>query len=87
MANKANSRKAIRQTKKRTALNNVKRKAIKEAMKNLEHALKEGAKDVEALVVKAQKALDKAAKRNVIHPNKASRLKAQVAKSAKVKKG
>ena len=86
MANKANSRKAIRQTKKRTALNNVKRKAIKEAMKNLERALKEGAKDVEVLVVKAQKALDKAAKRNIIHPNKASRLKSQVAKAAKAKK-
>lgn len=86
MANKANARKAIRQTKKRTALNNVKRKNIKEAMKTLERALKDGAKDVEAFVVKAQKALDKAAKHNVIHKNKASRLKAQITKAAKAKK-
>ena len=49
-------------------------------------ALKEGASDVEALVVKAQKALDKAAKTNVIHKNKASRLKSQVAKKAKAVK-
>mgnify|MGYP003490552417 CR=1 FL=1 len=86
MANKEAAKKDLRQTAKRTARNNIKRKSIKEAMKMLEKALKEGASDVEALVVKAQKALDKAEKTNVIHKNKASRLKAQVAKKAKAVK-
>jgi small subunit ribosomal protein S20 len=83
MANKASAKKALRQTKKRTALNDAKRRRVKETMKAIEKALKEGNKDIEALVVKAQKALDKAAKNNVIHKNKASRLKSQLAKRTK----
>lgn len=49
---------------------------IKEARKKLEEA--SGKKQEEALA-QAYKAIDKAAKKNIIHQNKAARLKSQLA--------
>jgi small subunit ribosomal protein S20 len=71
MPNKANAKKALRQMKKRAALNKVRREAYKDAIKN---TAKAASKD-EALkmVVAAQKALGKAAKRGVIKKNTAAR--------------
>lgn len=71
MPNKANAKKALRQMKKRAALNKIRREAYKDAIKN---TAKAASKD-EALkmVVAAQKALGKAAKRGVIKKNTAAR--------------
>ncbi len=72
--------KALRQTKKRTALNNAKKKRIKELMKQVEKAVASKAADTVKLVQSATKALDKAAKTHTIHANRAARLKSQLQK-------
>lgn len=80
MANTSAAKKAIRQTKKRTSRNNVKRRNYKEAIKAALLAIKEGDAKAQELVNVAHKALDKAAKVNVIHKNKAARLKGRLQK-------
>ena len=85
MANTRSAEKNIRKTKKRTALNRQRKDAIRSARKNVLAALESG--DVKKANVENalyMKALDKAAKRNTIHPNKASRLKSRAA--ARIKK-
>lgn len=80
MANTAAARKDIRQSKKRTSRNNVKRRNYREAMKAAVAAIKAGDKKAQELVNVAHKMLDKAAKSNVIHKNKAARLKGRLQK-------
>lgn len=75
--------KALRQTKKRTALNNAKKKRIKELFKQVEKALEAKSADTVKLVQSATKALDKAAKTNTIHFNRAARLKSQLQRKLK----
>ena len=71
MPNKANAKKALRQMKKRAALNKVRREAYKDAIKN---TVKAASKDKALkMVVAAQKALGKANKRGVIKKNTAAR--------------
>ncbi|MDO8625873.1 MAG: 30S ribosomal protein S20 [Candidatus Magasanikbacteria bacterium] len=71
MPNKAAGRKALRQTKKHFAWNTARKEAFKTAIKK---ALKAASGDeAKKLVVVAQKALDKAAKRGVIKKNAAAR--------------
>jgi len=66
--------KKLRQDRKRTKLNRVKKDFLKDAIKK---ALKTK-KAVD--VTKAISTIDKAAKRHLIHKNKAARLKSRVAK-------
>jgi len=71
MPNKANAKKAVRQNKKRTALNLAKKIAYKNAIKEtLKNTTKEAALKAARL---AQKALDKAAKHGTIKKNTAAR--------------
>ncbi len=81
MANKNAAKKDIRQTKKRTALNNVKRRAYKDAMKAARTAIAAGDDKAQELVLAANKLIDKAAKGNVLHANRAGRLKSRLQKS------
>ncbi|EKD64522.1 MAG: hypothetical protein ACD_50C00352G0002 [uncultured bacterium] len=74
------AKKKLRQDRKRTALNkkfeDLFRKLIKQAEKN----------STEANIRKAVVAIDKAAKKDIIHKNKASRLKSNLSKLLKREK-
>lgn len=80
MPNTTAAKKALRQTKKRTVLNIVKKKKVKELSKDLLKAIEEKSDTAQKLLSTTVKALDKAAKSNTIHPNKAARHKASLQK-------
>jgi len=66
--------KAMRRDKRRTAVNRKVKVRMKEAIKAAQ-------KDPSPKTLSAAyQAIDRAAKRNIVHPNKAARLKAQIAK-------
>lgn len=71
MPNKANAKKALRQMKKRAALNKIRREAFKEAIKNTAKAVSK--EEALKMAIAAQKALGKAVKRGVIKKNTAAR--------------
>lgn len=85
MANLKSSKKDIRRTKKRTQERKAfKRNAlvlVKKVLKLV--SLKEHHKANEVLPL-AYKAIDKAAKKNIFHRNKAARLKSNIAKAVSV---
>lgn len=77
------AKKALRQSARRRAQNLKKMEAYKNAAKNLKKAAASGQHDeAQALLPQLYKALDKAAKTNVIAKNKASRLKSRLTKRA-----
>ena len=78
MANHKSSEKRIRQTKTRTLHNRYYAKTMRNAVRKL-RATTDKAAAIEMLP-SVQKALDKLAKINVIHKNKASNLKSKLAK-------
>lgn len=81
MPNTSSARKAMRQAATNKSRNTLRKETYKKAVKDLRKAV---AKDVTQLgdtVKTAFQALDKAAKRGVIKPNKASRLKSRAAKA------
>ena len=85
MANLPSSKKRERQTKKRTRRNLSWKKAITELAKKIRR-LERGEKleeKPEEFMKGAQEILDKAAKRGIIHRNKASRLKSRWSKKLK----
>jgi small subunit ribosomal protein S20 len=71
-----NAKKKLRQDKLRTARNNK----IKEKYKNLIKSAK--VKKTLETISKAFTAIDKAAKQNIIHKNKAARLKSSISKTS-----
>lgn len=76
------AKKALRQNATRASRNAVKKDAYKKAVKELKKLLgAKNAKEAEAKLKDAFKALDKAAKGGVIKKNKASRLKSRLAKA------
>ncbi|MBL9146439.1 MAG: 30S ribosomal protein S20 [Verrucomicrobiaceae bacterium] len=82
MANIASNQKSIRQTKTRNLRNSIARSRIRTFRNRVANAIKSG--DLE--LAKKELSLfasvaDKAGKKNVIHKNKASRLKGRLAKS------
>lgn len=81
MANTASAAKRARQTIKRTARNRVVKAAIKTELKAIRAAIASGKKDeAKALLSKVSKVLDKAAKTNRVHKNKANRHKSRLAR-------
>lgn len=73
--------KALRQSKKRHALNLAAKNNLKNLTKKSDRALEAGKKDeAKELVQKTVKALDKAAKTNLIKKNTASRRKSRLMK-------
>ncbi len=77
MANNASAKKRIRQSEKRRVHNKYYHKTTRSAIKALRNT-----KEKEAAVVllpKVSALLDKLAKRNIIHKNKASNLKSSLA--------
>lgn len=78
MANHKSAEKRIRQTAKRTAHNHYYAKTMRNAVRKLRATTdkEEAAKMLPAV----QKMLDKLAKNNIIHKNKAANLKSSLAK-------
>ena len=75
------AQKALRQNAKRASVNRMYEKRIKILAKEVSSFIKEKKKDeAKALLPKIYKALDKAAKTNVIKKNTASRKKSRLAK-------
>jgi len=78
MANHKSSLKRVRQTKARTLQNRYAAKTMRNALKKFR--LSNNKDEVKELFPKVSSMLDKLAKKNVIHRNKASNLKSQMAK-------
>lgn len=79
MPNIQSAKKKARKDIKRTAANSAYKKSVRQTVKNLSTIKKgaEGKKDLS----KAYATIDKAAKRGVIHKNKAARLKSRLSRS------
>lgn len=82
MANTPSARKRIRQTATRTERNRAEKSRIKTIRKSATAAIAAGDKEAAAAAAsKLASVVDKAAKRNLIHPNKAANIKSKAAKS------
>ena len=82
MANHKSSIKRARQTIVRTERNRAEKSRFKTLRKGVLAAVTSGDKDAAAKASSAfSSAVDKAAKRNLIHPNKAANLKSKTAKA------
>jgi len=77
MANHKSSIKRIRQAEKRRVHNKYYAKTTRNAVKALRNSDKK--EDAEAMLPKVSALLDKLAKRNIIHKNKAANLKSELA--------
>lgn len=73
------AKKKLRKDKKRTKANLAYKKAYKEAVKKLKKT------KTKEMLTEAYSKIDKAAKRGVIHKNKAARLKSKVSRLLKTK--
>ena len=78
MANHKSAIKRIRQSEKKRLLNKYFHKTTRNAMRTLKNASDK--KESTALLPKVVAMLDKLAKRNIIHKNKASNLKSKLTK-------
>jgi small subunit ribosomal protein S20 len=74
------AKKSLRVSRDRKAINDLTRAKIKEALKSARLAITKGEKDAPEKIARAQRELDLAAKKNVIHKNRAARLKSRLAK-------
>lgn len=82
MPNTKSAAKAMRQSERRNEINSKVKDQVKRNVKEVRRLIKVGEKDKAAeLMKKAMSALDKAAKKNVIHKNTASRKKSRLAKA------
>ena len=82
MANTKSAQKAIKVQAKQTARNKPVRSSMRTAITKARHLTKEQDMDAaKAAVKEASVALDKAAKKGLIHPNNAARRKSRLAKS------
>jgi len=91
MPNIKSAKKAVRSSSRKRQFNNFWKNRVKGSIKNLDKVLKTGKVDTDILnkeLSVLQKALDKATKNNVMHKNKANRLKSRYAnKIAALNKG
>jgi len=78
MANIKSAEKRNRQAIKRTARNRVVRGSARTAVKKARLAIESGDPNAMQAVLAAEKALDRAASKGVIHPNNASRRKSRL---------
>lgn len=78
MANHKSALKRIRQTTTRTLRNKYQHKTTRNAVRNLRNSTSK--KEAAELLPKVASMLDKLAKKNIIHKNKASNLKSKLTK-------
>lgn len=83
MAHSVQARKRIRQNERRAARNRPVRTRAAGAVRDARLAIEHGDDDAAELVRVAQSALDRAARRGVIHPNAAARRKSRLVRSLK----
>jgi small subunit ribosomal protein S20 len=83
MAHSNQARKRIRQNERHAARNRPIRTSAARRVRDARDAIENGDADAADVVRAAQSALDRAAKRNVIHPNAASRRKRRLAAQLK----
>jgi len=79
------AKKALRVDRANKIINNQTRNKVKTALKAARLAIAEGRKDSKEKIAAAYRELDLAAKKNVIHKNRASRLKSRLAKKFRPK--
>ncbi len=77
------AKKRVKTAKKATVRNSKTKRSLKGALKAFHAALTGGKKEVKKLESEAHSALDKAAKKGVMHKNKVARKKSQLAKAGK----
>ena len=79
MPHTSSAKKSMRQTEKRRLLNRATKKTIKVALRRVNEQEKDAPADqLKKDAVAAIRALDKAASKRRIHPNKAARKKSQI---------
>lgn len=79
MPNIKSAKKAMRKAKRRTRMNVKSEEAMKRVIKDLRKLCDEGkAKEAKVKLPQVMKLIDKAAKKNVIHKNTASRYKSRL---------
>lgn len=83
MAITQGAKKAIRQNKRKHAMNETRRKAMREGLKAVRNTAAGDKKAGAVALAAAYKAIDKAAKRGLLKKNTAARRKAKVAKALK----
>ena len=81
MAHSRTAKKNIRKSRKRRSANKATMSAMRTDIKRVLQA--ESAEDAGAALARAQKLVDKAAKRNQIHQNKAARIKSSLVRAAR----
>ena len=80
MANIKSAKKRIRQIEKRTAQNNIYRSSARTYIKKTRALIEAGKLDeAEEQAKKAYSTLDKAARKNIVHPRNAARRKGRLA--------
>jgi small subunit ribosomal protein S20 len=77
------AKKRVRISTKAAVRNSKTKRSLKTALKAFHAAITGGAKDARKVESKAHSALDKAAKKGVMHKNKVARKKSQLARAAK----
>lgn len=78
------AKKRVKITAKATARNNTVRRKLRDALKTFQAAVTSGkSAEINKARSEADSVIDTAAKKNIIHKNKAARKKAQLAKAAK----
>ena len=84
MANTAQAKKRVRQSEKARARNASQRSAMRTAVKKLLRTIEGGDKStMQVVFIETSSALDRAARKGLIHKNKAARLKSRL--SARIK--
>ncbi len=83
MAHSLSARKRVRQNERRNARNKPVRTRAAHTVREARAAIRDGADDAADLVRAAQSALDRAARRHVIHPNAAARRKSRLVRALK----
>jgi small subunit ribosomal protein S20 len=88
MANTTSAKKATRKIARRTAINKSRRTEMRNAVRSVEDAIKRGDRDAAMkAMTRAEPELMRAAQRNIVHKNsasrKVSRLSLQIAKLSK----
>jgi small subunit ribosomal protein S20 len=82
MPNTKSAAEAMRQSRRRREFNLKIKDSVREAIKEVRKAIKAGDKKTAGEAMrKAMSALDKAAKKNVVHKNTAARKKSRLAKA------
>jgi small subunit ribosomal protein S20 len=83
VANTQSSKKRLRQTATRTVRNRTQRSALRSAVRKVRNAA--SAQDARAALQQAERLLDRAARKRLIHPNTAARHKTRLHKLVRQK--